>query len=305
MVIRYWEQACPLLNYDLLHEDLFFETSGEFFGVWETVKPVVPAFRDRCSAFSRLVQNVLATKRILMLVDRGFSLKYSPPALARRLRVADLIGGAVSLYAEILMELQGEPRLVQALEQLTSILVPGETIEAYAVQRRLFALTHRRALIAATTGRFIGMRRGLFGGFEPVSVRWQDLKEARVKVGIFGASLTVVFFGGPDLAIAGNEASRIFSGLRKTQAEAVYRVSQAQDQAWREKRRVRELEEMRAKSGGIQLGASAASAGLASSPVGVQDDTVARLEKAKAMLDKGLISDAEFEALKARIVNTL
>jgi hypothetical protein len=33
----------------------------------------------------------------------------------------------------------------------------------------------------------------------------------------------------------------------------VYRVRQAQDQAWREKRRVRELEEMRAKSGGIPL----------------------------------------------------
>ena len=47
MVISYWEQACALLNYDLLHEDLFFETSGEFFGVWEMVKPVVPAFRER------------------------------------------------------------------------------------------------------------------------------------------------------------------------------------------------------------------------------------------------------------------
>ncbi len=47
MVISYWEQACALLNYDLLHEDLFFETSGEFFGVWEMVKPVLPAFRER------------------------------------------------------------------------------------------------------------------------------------------------------------------------------------------------------------------------------------------------------------------
>src|SRR5215475_1234845 len=46
MVIGYWEQACALLNYGLLHEDLFFETSGEFFGVWEAVKPVVPAFRE-------------------------------------------------------------------------------------------------------------------------------------------------------------------------------------------------------------------------------------------------------------------
>ena len=28
MVLSYWEQACALLNYGLLHEDLFFETSG-------------------------------------------------------------------------------------------------------------------------------------------------------------------------------------------------------------------------------------------------------------------------------------
>jgi hypothetical protein len=46
MVIGYWEQACALLNFGLLHEDLFFETSGEFFGVWEQLKTVVPQFRE-------------------------------------------------------------------------------------------------------------------------------------------------------------------------------------------------------------------------------------------------------------------
>jgi hypothetical protein len=46
MVLSYWEQACALLNYGLLHEDLFFETSGEFFGVWELVKVTVPQARD-------------------------------------------------------------------------------------------------------------------------------------------------------------------------------------------------------------------------------------------------------------------
>lgn len=209
----------------------------------------------------------------------------------------------MSPSAEILKEAQADVHVSQALQQLTTLLVPGETIQAYAVQRRMFALTHRRTLVAATTGRFIDMRRGLFGGFQPTSVRWQDLKEAQLKVGVLGATLTIAFFGGPDLAIAGHQSSSVFSGLRKDEAEAVYRVCQAQDQAWREKRRVRELEEMRAKSGGIQLGAAAA-AGRGTS-TGGEDDTVARLEKAKAMLDKGLISDAEFEALKARIVNTL
>jgi hypothetical protein len=46
MVIGYWEQAAALLNYGLLSEDLFFETSGEFFFVWELLKPVVPQFRE-------------------------------------------------------------------------------------------------------------------------------------------------------------------------------------------------------------------------------------------------------------------
>jgi hypothetical protein len=47
MVFSYWEQACALLNYGLLHEDLFFETSGEFFGVWERVKPILQQGRER------------------------------------------------------------------------------------------------------------------------------------------------------------------------------------------------------------------------------------------------------------------
>ena len=46
MVAGYWEQACALLNYGLLHEDLFFETSGEFFGVWERIKPTLNEGRE-------------------------------------------------------------------------------------------------------------------------------------------------------------------------------------------------------------------------------------------------------------------
>ena len=47
MVTGYWEQACAFLNYGLIHEDLFFETSGEFFGVWEMVKPMVAQAREQ------------------------------------------------------------------------------------------------------------------------------------------------------------------------------------------------------------------------------------------------------------------
>jgi hypothetical protein len=211
----------------------------------------------------------------------------------------------MALPAEITKEISGDPRLASALKELESLMIPGEELAALAVQRRVFALTHRRMLVAATSGRLIGMRRGLFGSFHPTTVRWQDLKEARLDVGMLGARLVIAAFGSPDLAIAGNAMTLDFPGLRKTQAEGVYRVCQAQDQAWREKRRVRELEEMRAKSGGIQLGFMGASTAAASAAGEGQEDVVTRLEHAKNMLDKGLISDSEYEALKARIVNTL
>ena len=63
MVIGYWEQACTLLNYELLHEDLFFETSGEFFGVWEQLKAVVPQFREAFKSPQMLGNLEKAAKR--------------------------------------------------------------------------------------------------------------------------------------------------------------------------------------------------------------------------------------------------
>jgi hypothetical protein len=47
MVLSYWEQACAFLNHGLLHEELFFETNGEFFGVYEAVKPTLAEAREK------------------------------------------------------------------------------------------------------------------------------------------------------------------------------------------------------------------------------------------------------------------
>jgi hypothetical protein len=63
MVLNYWEQACALLNYGLLHEDLFFEVNGEFFGVWELVKKVVPQAREKWAYTPYLAHMEKAAKR--------------------------------------------------------------------------------------------------------------------------------------------------------------------------------------------------------------------------------------------------
>jgi hypothetical protein len=191
--------------------------------------------------------------------------------------------------------------LGKPLAELRSVLIPGETLEAWAIQRRIFALSHRRLLIAATSGRLVVLVRRLLGGFDVSTIRWQDLEEVTLRVGVIGADLALRAGKATDLASLGAQGSQRveFQGLRREQAQAVYRICQAQDQAWREKRRVRELEELRARSGGIQVTSGAA-------PVsGTGDsDAVRRLKEAKQLLDARLITDAEYEAIKAKIVSS-
>jgi hypothetical protein len=191
--------------------------------------------------------------------------------------------------------------LGKPLAELRSVLIPGETLEAWAIQRRIFALSHRRLLIAATSGRLVVLVRRLLGGFDVSTIRWQDLEEVTLRVGVIGADLALRAGKATDLASLGAQGSQRveFQGLRREQAQAVYRICQAQDQAWREKRRVRELEELRARSGGIQVTSGAA-------PVSGSGDSdaVRRLKEAKQLLDARLITDAEYEAIKAKIVSS-
>jgi putative oligomerization/nucleic acid binding protein len=192
----------------------------------------------------------------------------------------------------------------RAVEALRSLLIPGEELQSWAIQHRLFALTHRRQIVGATSGRLLAVARGLLGGFTTEDIRWQDLDDAQLRVGIIGATLTVVAFASTDLASAspGTARTLVFAGLRKAEAQAVYRTCQAQEQAWREKRRVRDLEELRAKSGGIQL-----SGGAPAVPGGGDEarQPAARLQRAREMLQQGLLTDAEFEQIKSRILGDL
>jgi hypothetical protein len=199
-----------------------------------------------------------------------------------------------------------EPGISRALTALRSLLIPGEELETHAIQRRLFSLTHRRTIVGATSGRLIAVTRGLFGDYAPQDVRWQDLQDAQLRVGVFGATLTVSVHGTADLATTeGPRHALRIEGLRKAEAQEVYRACQAQEQAWREKRRVRELEELRAKSGGINLGGGlGGTAASGAGGEGAQTPT-ARLQRAKEMRQQGLLSDAEFEQVKARILADL
>lgn len=45
MVTSYWEMVAAIVNHGAIDEDLFLETTGEHFFVWEKYKHLVPAIR--------------------------------------------------------------------------------------------------------------------------------------------------------------------------------------------------------------------------------------------------------------------
>jgi hypothetical protein len=45
MVVSYWEMAAGMANRGLMDDDLFFESAGEGFLVWDRLREVIPAMR--------------------------------------------------------------------------------------------------------------------------------------------------------------------------------------------------------------------------------------------------------------------
>jgi hypothetical protein len=45
MVISYWEMVASIVNRGLIDEDLFFESTGEQWMVWDRIKPIMPVWR--------------------------------------------------------------------------------------------------------------------------------------------------------------------------------------------------------------------------------------------------------------------
>ena len=143
-------------------------------------------------------------------------------------------------------------------------------------------------------------------------MRWQDIKDAKLSVGMFSASVRLHYSANlSDTAMnEANMQSILASGLVIKPAQAVYRECQAQEQSWREKRRVRAIEEMRAKAGGVQIATGIYPPGFPTPPDSQQvapamNTLTHKLAQARDMKAQGLITDSEYEAIKARVVQSM
>jgi hypothetical protein len=45
MVISYWEMVASIMNRGLINDELFFESNGEIWVVWDRIRSIVPTWR--------------------------------------------------------------------------------------------------------------------------------------------------------------------------------------------------------------------------------------------------------------------
>ena len=183
-------------------------------------------------------------------------------------------------------------RAIKAEDKLKSTLIDGEQIRASAFQMRISSLMSRRLLLVATSSRVVLIDRSIFGGFDMKDYQWKDLQDARL------AENTLPNWFGSRLDFKIGKSPLTINGIKCDIASQVYKESQRQEQEWEEKRRVRKLEEVRAASGATILHAG----GMApngSAPA----DALEEIRKAKEMLDTAIISDSEFNEIKAKILS--
>jgi hypothetical protein len=200
----------------------------------------------------------------------------------------------------------GGAREQKGFDQLASTMMRDERLIVQAIQMRVFALWHRRLVIAMTNSRIIILSRGLLGGFDMKDIQWKDLTDAQIQQNILPDLC------GSNLSFKHRNAGVGFMqvlGIEHDQAAEIYSYSQEEEQAWEEKRRVRDMEQARAAAGGVYVNAAQASQPAeAAMPVLTArhrpaNTMLEEIERAKTLLESGVISDSEFQEMKSKIIS--
>src|ERR1035437_5597359 len=180
-----------------------------------------------------------------------------------------------------------------------AILTANEEILYIALQNPT-AMTLKKDAVVVTTNRIILYKPGIIGRISFVDFQWRDVVSVTMNQGMMSSEITVGNTSG---------VAQKVGNLEKHQAKRLYGIAQQLEQEWRERRRVREMEESRARSGGVFLGSMPFSAGpgvpTPAAPSEPAEDPVQRMAKAKQMWDQGLITETEYQALKAKILSTM
>jgi Short C-terminal domain len=123
---------------------------------------------------------------------------------------------------------------------------------------------------------------------------WRDLKDAHIKEGMRGATITMKTMDGSKISV---------DDLPKAQARRIYTLAQGMEEQLYQARMERELVEKRAGAGGIVM--NVPTAPQAVPQPALKEDPMEQLAKLKKMLDAGLITEDEYNTKKAEILSRM
>lgn len=180
-------------------------------------------------------------------------------------------------------------------QKVQAILTTQEVIQYVAVQQKPLVNISPDALVA-TNRRLIFFRSKLLGRFEFQDYQWFDLSNAHVQQNLLGSVFSARHVSGQTLTM---------DYLPKESANALYRLAQEREEQARMARHQLNVDTMRAGAAQVNVQTNIPAAAPAIPAAPAADDVVARLEKLKAMADKGLITQADFEKRKQEILAQL
>ena len=222
--------------------------------------------------------------------------------------VGNLIILTIIILYFLLVFRDAKKRERKAFQKLEDTLMSSEEIINKGMDKRPFALFSRRKILGVTSSRFICLYRGILGGYQMKDYQWKDLVDIRISENVLpricGSTLTFLINNKEQ-----NYNVPIVTTIDSKIGSSIYQFGQMQEQAWEEKRRIREMEEKRAQSGGTYITSGSndlTPSNNAISNTGNQSATnklVAEIQELKNLVDQGILSDAEFQEAKSKILS--
>lgn len=213
----------------------------------------------------------------------------------------------MNLIDRFLSDEQDPKAVEKVLGKLNDMLTANEELIYMAVQKKP-AVNLLPDCIAVSNKRIFYCEPGNFGitmNFKDIS--WKSIKEVSFKEEIFGSKFMCVPLHGENI---------VTEYIPKVQARKLYQAAYAQLEEFKEQQRLADLEERRSSTSPVTINTvpepKEEPVALFSQPVvsaapveETEDETTLKLRKLKSLYDKHLITQEEYEAKKADILDSL
>ena len=195
----------------------------------------------------------------------------------------------ITLWQRFTIQKQRPEVVIKVIERVSQILTEREELVYIAVQQRLI-LNWFPDCIVLTSQRMILYQPKILGRVDFTDYIWRHIHNTKLQENIFGATLSF---------LAGDGTLVSLDCIPKEQARMLYRHAQAAEEATAEERRLRRMEEDRAKAGGVQIMQQIGTGGPQ------PNDPVQKLQQIKQLLEAGMLTQAEYDQKRAAIIAQL